>query len=277
MSVVLYHLNDYLITKTGRRGEADWLSGLLSHGHIGVPIFFALSGFIIARPFLAGTAPSLGRYFSRRLTRLEPPYLINLLLIFVLLVVVLGEDPAALFPHLVASALYVHQLIFGGASRINFVAWSLEVEFQFYVLAPLLLALLGLVGTGPRRVTLAALVLLWGWAHQAPEVTRSVLGLTLLRYGGFFAAGMLAADVFVNRWRQSPNLGTRGDALVLMGVGLTAAALRGVPGAAGLLPAAMLLVVLGSLCGRRSSRVLSARPVYLIGGMCYTLYLSTST
>jgi peptidoglycan/LPS O-acetylase OafA/YrhL len=77
VSVILYHLNDYLVTKTGRRGEDDWLSQLLSLGYLGVPLFFALSGFIIARPFLAGTAPGVRRYFMRRLRRLEPPYLIN--------------------------------------------------------------------------------------------------------------------------------------------------------------------------------------------------------
>lgn len=273
MAVILYHLNDYLITKTGRKGEVDALSQLLAHGHIGVPLFFALSGFIIARPFLAGAAPGIGRYFLRRIRRLEPPYLINLLLIYTLLVTVLGSDPAELFPHLVASALYMHHLVFGGASTVNFVAWSLEVEFQFYVLAPFLLAVLGFCGTVGRRTALVLLVLLGGWAHQAPEVTRSALGLTLLRYGGFFAAGVLAADVFVNRWQQRPSARWRGDALVLAGAVLAAVGLSSRPGAAGVLPVAMLLVLLGSLRGRLTSGLLSLRPVYLIGGMCYTLYL----
>nr|WP_242467553.1 acyltransferase [Thiocapsa imhoffii] len=273
MAVILYHLNDYLVTKTGRRGESDWLSDLLAHGHIGVPLFFALSGFIISRPFLAGTVPRIGHYFARRLTRLEPPYLVNLLLIYTLLVLVLGMDALELFPHLVASALYIHHFVFGGASTINFVAWSLEVEFQFYVLAPLLLAALGLVGTLPRRLALASLVLLGGWAHQAPVVAHSFFGLTLLRYSGFFAAGILAADVFVNRWEQRPVLGLTGDSLTLLGVALLGSGLSGAAWAAGLMPAWVLLILLGSLRGRWSSRVLSVAPVYLIGGMCYTLYL----
>lgn len=273
MAVILYHLNDYFITKTGRRGEPDALSGLLSHGYLGVPLFFALSGFIIARPFLAGTAPGVLRYFTRRLTRLEPPYLINLGLVFTLLVVVLGESPRDLFPHLLASAAYLHNAVFGGASRINFVAWSLEVEFQFYVLAPALLGLLSLLGPLPRRLALLGLVLLGGWANQAPELTRSALGLTVLRYEGFFAAGILAADIFVRRWGQQPASSAQGDVAVLAAAVLVVLAAQGQRWAVWLLPAAMLLALLGSLRGRWTTRLLSATPIYVIGGMCYTLYL----
>src|ERR1700679_2638582 len=57
-------------------------------GNRGVPLFFVISGFILALPFarhhpLAAPAPSLRKYFLRRLTRLEPPYLLNLALVAV--------------------------------------------------------------------------------------------------------------------------------------------------------------------------------------------------
>lgn len=274
VSVVLYHLNDYLVTKTGRRGEDDWLSQLLQHGSLGVPLFFTLSGFIIARPFLAGTAPSVRRYFMRRLRRLEPPYLINLVLIYFLLVLVLGQDAGELFPHLLASAAYMHHVIFGGASKINFVAWSLEVEFQFYVLAPLLFAALGPWGTVPRRLALAALVLLGGWANQSESLGRSWAGLTLLRYGGFFAAGVLAADVFVRTWGQRVDRQSlSGDAWVLAGLALVVLSVSRPNIFALWLPVSVLMILLGSFCSRWTSTLLSLRPVYLIGGMCYTLYL----
>ena len=274
LSVVLYHLNDYLVTKTHRQGEADWLSQLLSQGYLGVPLFFALSGFIIARPFLAGTAPGVRRYFMRRLRRLEPPYLINLILIYLLLVIVLGQDAGELLPHLLASAAYLHHVIFGGASKVNFVAWSLEVEFQFYVLAPLLFAALGPWGAWPRRMALILLVLLGGWANQSEALDRSWAGLTLLRYGGFFAAGVLAADVFVRAWGQRvdrPSL--LGDAWVLAGFSLMTLSVVRPYIFAPLLPASILAMLLGSLRALWISKLLSMRPVYLIGGMCYTLYL----
>ena len=50
-------------------------------------MFFVISGFVLGMPFckrtLADGPPvNLGRYFLRRLTRLEPPYAISLLIFF---------------------------------------------------------------------------------------------------------------------------------------------------------------------------------------------------
>ena len=272
-AVVLYHLQAYVVVKTGRSSGGDWLALLMGQGYIGVQLFFAISGFIIARPFLNGTAPGLRRYFVRRLTRLEPPYLINLLLVYVLLVTVLGADPAALFPHLLASALYLHNILFGGMSQINFLAWSLEVEFQFYMLAPALLAGLIALGGWGRRLALLLLVLAGGWAYRSDPLAGLGVGATLVSFFGFFAAGILAAEIYVSRWRERPPLSWGWDVVALVGwVGLLGALLVGGE-ARSLLSIGILLALLGSLGGRWSARVLGWAPVYLIGGMCYTLYL----
>ncbi len=273
MAVVLYHLQDYVVVKTGRSCGGDWLALLMGQGYIGVQLFFAISGFIIARPFLNGTAPGLRRYFVRRLTRLEPPYLINLLLVYVLLVTILGADPAALFPHLLASALYLHNILFGGMSEINFLAWSLEVEFQFYMLAPALLAGLIALGGWGRRLVLLLLVLAGGWVYPSNPLAGLGAGANLVGFFGFFAAGVLAAEVYVGRWRERPPVSWNWDIVALVGwVGLLAALLVG-DEARSWISIGVLLALLGSLGGRWSARILGWAPVYLIGGMCYTLYL----
>jgi peptidoglycan/LPS O-acetylase OafA/YrhL len=56
---------------------------LLSHGGYGVEVFFAISGFILALPFArqwlqGGRVVQLRQYFLRRVTRLEPPYIVAL-------------------------------------------------------------------------------------------------------------------------------------------------------------------------------------------------------
>lgn len=274
MGVVMFHLHGYVTVKTGRSGGDSGLGLLMSQGYIGVQLFFAISGFIIARPFLNGTAPGLARYFMRRLTRLEPPYLINLFIVYVLLVVVLQESASELFPHLLASIFYVHNVIFGGMSKINFLAWSLEVEFQFYLLAPLFLAVLAALGARGRRVALFFVVLAGGWVYQADPLAGLGLGAAVLRYVAFFAAGILAADVYVNMWHETAPASVPWDCAALIGWSGALAALLSANGSAiALVPWCLWLAILGSIAGKWSNRILGWPPVYLIGGMCYTLYL----
>ena len=64
-----------------------------------------------------------------------------LLLVFTAKVLLLGVAFADLWPSLLASLAYSHGLVFGSHSLVNGVAWSLEVEWQFYLLAPLVFLL----------------------------------------------------------------------------------------------------------------------------------------
>ena len=50
---------------------------------LGVPIFFAISGFLLYRPFVAGQmggsgAPNTGRFYRRRVLRIVPAYWVAL-------------------------------------------------------------------------------------------------------------------------------------------------------------------------------------------------------
>src|SRR5437016_6274312 len=59
-------------------------------GWRGVQLFFVISGFILSLPFAAhylsgGPPVHLGKYYLRRVTRLEPPYILNILFLFVIL------------------------------------------------------------------------------------------------------------------------------------------------------------------------------------------------
>ena len=127
----------YALSQNGFVGTIAW------HGFRGVELFFVISGFILALPFashfLEGRPRvSLGQYFLRRVTRLEPPYLLAMMLLFLLQTVVRGRSAAQLWPHLCASLVYLHNLVYGTESPINNISWSLEIEIQFYLLVPLL-------------------------------------------------------------------------------------------------------------------------------------------
>jgi hypothetical protein len=118
VAVVAYHAADgYGRSHPEITGDPLWT--LLMQGHFGVPLFFAISGYIIARPFLGSAPPTLRAYFWRRLTRLEPPYFVNLLVVFLGKVLVLGIAATELWPHLLASFFYLHNLIYGAHSLVN--------------------------------------------------------------------------------------------------------------------------------------------------------------
>ena len=201
-SVIAYHIADFVRVKSGHAWSDSAFSLFLSHGYFGVPLFFVISGFVISLPFVerldAGKPPpSIKRYFLRRLTRLEPPYLVNLLLLFILLVTVKGMSGEALLPHLLASMTYMHNAIYNEFSSINFLSWSLEVEFQFYALAPLLVMLFRIKPTLLRRSVLLALILGFGLFSDTLGTSGLLPRLALLYYIGYFFAGFLLADVYV--------------------------------------------------------------------------------
>lgn len=58
--------------------------------------------------------------------------------IFVIAVAYYGAHARALLPHLLASLVHLDNVLYAMPSTVNVVACSLEVEVQFYVLAPLM-------------------------------------------------------------------------------------------------------------------------------------------
>ena len=116
-SVVLYHMLGVISVRQFGTWQPDRFAATfplnwLIEGHFGVPLFFAISGFVLALPFadhhLHGREVlPLPRYYLRRLARLGPPYVINLVFLFLALVA-LGHLRLADWPHLLASFCYVH-------------------------------------------------------------------------------------------------------------------------------------------------------------------------
>ena len=216
--VILFHLSGYLTAKSpvyrASPPSSDWLAQAALVGFHGVELFFVISGFILGLPFAAhymkGAAPvNLRKYYLRRLTRLEPPYIVALLVLFVLAIALQSRPSASFYPHLGASLFYLHSLIYGTFSPAMGVAWSLEIEVQFYLLVPLLTLLFAIKNRTLRRSSIATLILLALSAqalflHHSPRAS-----LSILAYVQFFLVGFLLADVFLSSWGEAPqrNLG----------------------------------------------------------------------
>lgn len=139
----------------------------LSFGGVGVEVFFVISGCILGMPFasnaLLGTRKvNIKNYFIRRLTRLEPPFIICIVGIFLVhsVIGIVGEDGFT-SSHLFATLFYVHWFIYGIWSPIDPVTWSLETEIQFYILAPLLAFLFFIKKKNWRRGILIVCIIIW--------------------------------------------------------------------------------------------------------------------
>jgi peptidoglycan/LPS O-acetylase OafA/YrhL len=280
--VVLFHLNGYLIAKSpvysSAAPQSDWLAQTAFIGFRGVELFFVISGFILGLPFAAShlkSAPpvKLRKYYLRRLTRLEPPYFVAVLLIFFLAVRVQGKTVTALLPHLSASLFYVHNLIFAQPSTFISVAWSLEIEVQFYLLVPLLTLLFRIRNVHLRRfLTLAAIFVTLAaqslFLRHSPRAS-----LSILAYVQYFLAGFLLADIFLADWNEGPTRSYIWDAVALFGWPMMIVLLHFPRLTHWLFPAAIFLVYCAAFRGVWINRFFVAPWITAIGGMCYSIYL----
>jgi peptidoglycan/LPS O-acetylase OafA/YrhL len=277
--VVLLHLNHYVVLDATvdlkPEPSTSVLGRLLDQGDFGVQVFFVISGFILSVPFarqnlMGGQPVLLKHYFLRRLTRLEPPLLVNLSLLLLLMVVALKRPLGELGPHFLASCGYLHSALYGQPSLINPMTWSLEVEAQFYLAMPLLAWLFRVRGLALRQGLLFGLITAMGllpW--HLPKAS-------LLAQLEYFLVGMALADVWLTCWREAPVKTQHHD--------LTAAAAwlgffsglywnRWLPIPGVLLPLCLFLCFRFSLRSALISRLLAHWLPVTIGGMCYTIYL----
>lgn len=276
--VILHHTRAYYCGYGPVADDHGWASQFAALSNGGVPLFFVISGCVLGIPFarhhLTGAAaPRLGRYFLRRLTRLEPPYLLNLLLWFGLLIVMKGKSAAELLPHLLASMTYTHNQMYGTMSEINAVAWSLEVEVQFYLVMPLLAHLLANKNRLRRRASFVLLAAIGAYFHSIPDFR---IQASLLSQIPYFSAGIILADLYVSGALVP---GRRLSRTVFDLAGLLAlGAMLPVFGMGGGFPtlvtaALFLLLVVASFKGS-VARWFGTRPwLAAIGGTCYTTYL----
>jgi len=130
------------------------VSNTLYAGHYGVHLFFVISGFILSLPFakqyLIKDAPQhpAARLLSQAIDpdRTALRYPINRHVLLCALVLRNLPTHPRLYhnpdwaryasSHIFASLFYSNGLSFGAHPYPNFVLWSLEVEVQFYLVAP---------------------------------------------------------------------------------------------------------------------------------------------
>lgn len=291
--VYLLHLSNYVAAvhyripagdNAARRAlvSSSWLTRGALSGEFGVDVFFAISGFILILPFARAVlgqrqAVALPAYYLRRVTRLEPPYIINLTLVLIAKSIREGGIQS-LLPHFFAAVFYVNNAVYHDYNRINPVQWSLEIEVQFYVLVPLLALLLKAGGYHARMVVLAALAFGFAALNQFVFPERIVdipVARMLPGHLHFFMVGLILGNWFLER-RPEPAAGASGWAWDIAGWGIWFAIFSGdlhrvCPPF--LIPAPLCIACMAAFKAPLLNAFLCTTEIYLLGGMCYTFYL----
>jgi peptidoglycan/LPS O-acetylase OafA/YrhL len=264
------------------------LPGVLGRGYLGVPLFFALSGFLITTLLLAERRLTgeiaLGSFWMRRCLRIFPLYYAVLLLFAFSLAV---REPSEARQHFFRSLpFYVSYtsnwfVDYGVAHPIWFgFAWSLSAEEQFYAWWPALLrqcqrwtswaavgALLGLLGLS--QLTERGVFASWISPHGVAErvLTSFAASMSL---GALLALLMAERRAFAWVWRV---LGRRASAPVCL---LALATFVWRPPTPFLL-FELLLACLVAACALQPApgwlRAAATRPLLHLGRVSYGMYL----
>ncbi|HML30128.1 MAG TPA: acyltransferase family protein, partial [Hyphomicrobium sp.] len=266
-------------------------------GFVGVDIFFVLSGFLITRLIAAelrdGTF-SIARFYERRIRRIVPA------LVFVCacttaaaIAFLLPDELQRYASSLMAAAFsysnvwfFLHSGYFdpGSGAQPLLHTWSLGIEEQFYIVFPLLL--MAVVRWWPRA--LAPVV----WLALAASLAASIFFLPAHPMATFYllhtrAWELLAGAIVALGLLPRPASRSQSEIAAALGLALIAVAIFAYtsktpfPGAAALLPCigTALAIWAGQGSSERGNavaigtRVLTFRPLILLGLISYSLYL----
>lgn len=209
LAVMLFHFNP------------TWLPG----GFVGVDVFLAISGYLIARILLARKAQpdyhlggTLRYFYASRLKRIAPAYFAMLVLVSLLAAVLfLPQDLTIYQKGLNQAAWFNSNHYFAGFGDYFAPAnheqpllhtWSLAVEIQFYLLAPLLVLLL------PARVLQWLLAVLLIGLTALAEYRLRILGIQqetyyslYARLPAFFVGALVALWMHTGKGGEKPLAG----------------------------------------------------------------------
>lgn len=277
------------------QASPNWLQFVPETGFVGVLLFFFLSGFVIAYPFVRGELgigrkPTWGHFAWRRFMKIFPSYALSIVVAYAI-GYAQSQPNASPLPDIATHLFFIHTWFLDRYGTINGVLWTLAVEVEFYCIFPL-------IWQGFKRqpwLTAAAMIAIaWGWrvwlAHCCYLTTFSSYEENLPGYLDIFAFGMISAYVFVRFGERIRTTAARYAAPLIAIAGFIAAVMllqdmfgfRLADQWAGvwqihkrpLLGAAFALIALGSLCAPAWWQVLLANPpLKFLATISYNLYL----
>ena len=256
-------------------------ASIVNMGFLGVYIFFVISGFILAVPFAAnklkGSRPvKLGSYYWRRVTRLEPTYVIWCTIFYVMFVFVKHTTFAAYIYEYFASVTYTHTLLYQIWSPFNPVTWTLEVEIQFYILAPFLAAFFfAIKKKALRRTVNTILILLLVIAQSYYGFVFPPYKWCILAFLQYFLIGFMLADIYLMEWSEGITHTIIYDVVAVISLVLFYYSWSWAFEFANrlLVVVSLFIFFFSAFKSVFVNRFVCNRWITAIGGMCYTIYL----
>jgi peptidoglycan/LPS O-acetylase OafA/YrhL len=204
--VWLHAASTFSMTSAETAASGGWFTaipGYIDVGHIGVVVFFLISGFVIPFSILPDRAAPVGSFAIKRILRIYPAYWLSVPLAALVVFWIWGTEFTL---REVLVNLTLMQDVFGVRSAEG-VYWTLLVELVFYALCVVLLVTGSLFN--PRRVAILAAAL--GLAFVA-IAAKFWLGRQFMisssPYWFLNLSVMLCGSLFRSRWN-----GTARDAV----------------------------------------------------------------
>ena len=315
--VMLFH---YVVLRDGKFDDAfiaflkTWtpLDAFVRNGYLGVDLFFLITGFLLTLPWFrhadAGLpAPHWRSFYARRARRILPAYYVQLVLLFFVVLPLFYpriwiQSTPFVVGNLGAHFTFLHYMtpLTSSSMTVNGALWTLAIEFQYYLLLPLVAPLFV---RWPWRSLAAAAAIAAGWrwlawndletlvnlylklgakAGVTEKEVRHLIATQLPAYSLHFALGILLGRAWMLR---------RGNAMAGMGrwvpVVIAAGALAGlytvlrngtsILGQMGWVAFPVLMAVgFGAVVSWPSpllSRIAAAWPLAALGRISYSAYL----
>ncbi|GCE04047.1 acyltransferase family protein [Dictyobacter aurantiacus] len=141
IAVIMFHINLLALHNLWDLPDHPFASALATFGGSGVTLFFVLSGFLLFLPYAKALLfqvewPSLRQFYLKRALRIIPAYYVALFTI------ILFFKPQYLQPgrwkQLALFLTFFMDSSHGTFRKLNGPFWTLAIEWQFYMLLPLL-------------------------------------------------------------------------------------------------------------------------------------------
>lgn len=251
-------------------------------GFLGVDLFFVLSGFLMAAIYDPKAPHGARTFFSNRVRRILPAYYVVLLLTVVVAALrVLPHEFAEVRGHAIYSVLLIPNIGYwldgsyfaNAAFRPGLHLWSLGVEFQFYLLVPLIVWLYSRYPRLLMAIALASFVACLAILAVRPRFAFYLLPFRLWEFFlGFYAFQITQA------WRDGATPVWLNRLSVPLGLGMIAVMFVAIAendhpkfGAAFVTVATAVMLVIGMPARIVSS--LFGRVMVVVGQYSYSIYL----